>query len=84
MFAALRSNLMGSGLVMLFWFDYAHYLHSHGFKFIYGRASNIKTFHLLTTYGGDYLTKVKVMENDKQLTLSFVRFPLDQFIAIYI
>lgn len=77
MFGAVRSDLMGSGLTMLFWFDIGHYLHSQGFRFMYGRSSNIKSFHLLTTYGGDALSKIKVVENGKVLTLSFFRFPMD-------
>lgn len=74
MFGTIKATISGSGRAALFWLDMSHYLHSQGFRFLYGRCSNIKSFSLLTDNRGYKLAKIKVMENDKILTLSFIRF----------
>jgi hypothetical protein len=43
MFGCIRKELAGNGIVLLFWLDYAHYLHEKGFRYLYGRCSSIKT-----------------------------------------
>ena len=76
MFSTLRPDLIGKGTIMLFWLDSTHYLHSQGFRVMYGRTSHIKTYHLLSTNGGYRPTKIKSQENDKDITIGFVRWPL--------
>jgi len=44
MFSAVDQDVMGVGLIMLFWIDYGHYLHANGFRILYARMSNPKTF----------------------------------------
>lgn len=61
MFGTISSEFTGAGVAILFWLDYGHYLHTQGYRFMYGRTSNIKSFQLMTKNGGEKLTKIKVM-----------------------
>jgi hypothetical protein len=75
MFSTIRSDLMGSKLVMLFWIDLGNFLYSQGFRISYGRCSSVKSFHLMTAYlGAEELTRVKMHEGGKELTLTFLRY----------
>jgi hypothetical protein len=68
---------MGSKVMLLFWIDMNHYLNSKGFRLSYGRCSNPKTHYLLTThFGAEFMSKTKMVHEDKELTLTFVRYPL--------
>ena len=77
MFSALRADLIGKGVIMLCWLDLSHYFHSQGFRVMYGRTSHIKSYHLLSTNGGYRPTKIKAKENGKDITLGFIRWPLN-------
>ena len=79
MFSTLRPDLIGKGAVMLFWLDFGHYLNSQGFRVMYGRLSNIKSYHLFSISGGDRPTKIKTEENGKSISLGFIRWPLNPF-----
>ena len=76
MFAAIHSKVQGNRVVMLLWLDALHFTYSIGFRTFYGRVSHIKSFHLITTNEGYMTAKKKVMKEGKELTLSFVRWPI--------
>lgn len=61
MFSAVDAKLVGTGVAILFWLDSAHYLHAQGFRVMYGRSSNIKSFSLLMKYGASMTSKIKVV-----------------------
>ena len=61
---------------MLFWLDEYHYLNSKGFRFMYGRISNMKSDSLLMKIGGKRVAKLSIPINGEEVTLGFVRFPL--------
>lgn len=65
MFIAMQEKLMGSGLSMCFWFDLSHYLHSQGFRILYGRSSNVKSFALILKHGGESKGILKGVEGGK-------------------
>jgi len=65
MFVSLDPKLMGSGVIMCFWFDISHYLHSQGFRIMYARLSSIKSFKLLTSNGAESKGVMKVVEDGK-------------------
>ena len=62
---------------MLFWLDASHFLYGKGFRVFYGRASNVRSFKLLTSNGGTQTAILSSKEYGKELTLSFVRWPMD-------
>ncbi len=61
MFSAVSLNMIGSGLAALFWIDTSHYCHTEGFRIMYGRSSNIKSFKLVVKLGAHMTTKMKVV-----------------------
>jgi hypothetical protein len=75
MFTSVKPELMGSKVILLFWVDYLHLMHSMGFKYSYGRCSNVKTFHIgITYFEAEDMSKVKMVQEGKELTLSFIRY----------
>lgn len=50
-FIAMKDEVMGKGLAMLFWLDVCHYFYSLGFRNIFARTSNIITYGLMAKYG---------------------------------
>jgi hypothetical protein len=68
---------MGSKVMLLFWIDMTHYLNSKGIRLAYARCSNPKTHYLLTThFGAELMSKTKMVYEDKELALTFIRYPL--------
>lgn len=52
MFSAIKPELTGTGAIMYFWLDMSHYLYMRGFRMIYGRCSNVKSYKLILKAGG--------------------------------
>jgi len=77
MFGCIKTELAGNGIVLLFWLDYAHYLHEKGFRYLYGRCSSVKTYYYFLETGGYETARLRVKENNKEVTLSLVKWPLD-------
>lgn len=73
-FTAIKPEYAGSGVLMLFWFDCTHYMHSIGFRFIYSRASSPKSFAHLARYGADLIGETEGIENGKPVKFWWTRW----------
>ena len=58
-FTTLRKDLLGSGVIMLFWLDCSHHLNAQGIDWLYTRCSNYKTYKNMTLNGGEMLNYVE-------------------------
>jgi hypothetical protein len=74
MFTTTKKELTGSGATMLFWFDMTHYLHSIGFRFLYARASNVKSYQNFVRYGADSITNIEGVENGQPVKFWWIRW----------
>lgn len=68
-FIAMKDEVMGKGLAMLFWLDVCHYFYSIGYRNIFARTSNTITYTLMARYGAEITARIKPIENGKQLSL---------------
>ena len=73
-FTAIKPEYAGTGVLMLFWFDVTHYCHSIGFRFIYSRASNPKSFANLARYGSDIIAMNEGIENGMPVKFWYTRW----------
>lgn len=70
----MRPELTGTGAVMYFWLDMSHYLHGKGFKIIYARCSNFKSYKLILKAGGYLISKLRAIENGQVIILSLLKW----------
>jgi len=75
-FTTMKKEYLGTGIVMLFWFDFSHYLHSLGFRFIYCRASSPKSQTNLARYGADDMAYIEGIEDGKKMRFWWMRWGL--------
>ena len=58
-FTTLRKDLLGSGVIMLFWLDCAHHMNAQGIDWVYTRCSSFKSYKNLTMNGAEMLNYVE-------------------------
>jgi hypothetical protein len=73
-FTAIKPEYAGSGVLMLFWFDATHHLHSLGFRFVYSRASSPRSYANFSRYGSDLVAKTSGVENGKPVNFWWMRW----------
>ena len=61
---------------MLFWFDFSHYLHTIGFRFMYCRVTSVKGCTNFVNYGGEVIAKMEGVENETKLQFYWIRWSL--------